>query len=86
MLKDVLTAIFSYIGTTTDYFVVLLLLFGKYSTKQDTKLVVLGAYLGNGFTGTYFNYYCACIPASSGRIASWIVGYYSDHNRSKGVF
>lgn len=48
MLKDVLTAIFSYIGTTTDYFVVLLLLFGKYSTKQDTKLVVLGAYLGNG--------------------------------------
>lgn len=47
MIKDIVTAIFSYIGTTTDYFVVLLLLFGKYQSRKETKPVVIGAYIGN---------------------------------------
>ncbi|KGB50772.1 permease [Leuconostoc mesenteroides P45] len=47
MIKDIGTAVFSYIGTTTDYFVVLLLLFGKYQSKKATKPVVIGAYIGN---------------------------------------
>lgn len=42
-----MTAVFSYIGTTTDYFVVLLLLFGKYQSRKETKPVIVGAYIGN---------------------------------------
>ncbi|MDI6523857.1 cadmium resistance transporter [Leuconostoc suionicum] len=47
MIKDIVTAVFSYIGTTTDYFVVLLLLFGKYQSRKETKSVIIGAYIGN---------------------------------------
>lgn len=47
MVKDIVTAVFSYIGTTTDYFVVLLLMFGKYQSRKETKPVVIGAYIGN---------------------------------------
>lgn len=47
MIKDIVTAVFSYIGTTTDYFVVLLILFGKYQSQKETKPVIIGAYIGN---------------------------------------
>jgi len=47
LIKDIVTAVFSYIGTTTDYFVVLLLLFGKYQSRKETKPVIIGAYIGN---------------------------------------
>ncbi|MHA8111129.1 cadmium resistance transporter [Lactobacillaceae bacterium Melli_B4] len=47
MIQDIITAIISYLGTTSDYFVVLLLLFGQYKTKESIKSVIYGAYLGN---------------------------------------
>lgn len=46
MLEVLGTALLSYVGTTSDYFVVLLLVFGLYRGKL-ARPVFIGAYLGN---------------------------------------
>lgn len=47
MLETLLTAFTSYIGTTSDYFVVLLLLFAQFRTRQQRQALIWGAYIGN---------------------------------------
>ena len=47
MVQTLLTALTSYIGTTSDYFVVLLLVFGQYRGPKQTRSIIFGAYLGN---------------------------------------
>lgn len=47
MFETLLTALTSYIGTTSDYFVVLLLLFAQFRTQQQRQAIILGAYIGN---------------------------------------
>lgn len=47
MLQTLMTAALSYIGTTTDYFVILLFIFGQYRQSAQVRSVVFGAYLGN---------------------------------------
>jgi len=47
MLQTLMTAALSYIGTTTDYFIILLFIFGQYRQPAQVRSVVFGAYLGN---------------------------------------
>lgn len=47
MVETLLTALTSYIGTTSDYFVVLLLLFAQFRTQPQRQAIMWGAYLGN---------------------------------------
>jgi cadmium resistance transport/sequestration family protein len=47
MLQIVMTAALSYIGTTTDYVVILLFIFGQYRQPTQVRSIVVGAYLGN---------------------------------------
>ena len=47
MVETLLTALTSYIGTTSDYFVVLLLLFAQFRTQPQRQAIIWGAYLGN---------------------------------------
>ncbi|USS91601.1 cadmium resistance transporter [Fructobacillus americanaquae] len=42
-----MTGFFSYLGTTSDYFVILVLLFATFRQKSQVRPIVLGAYLGN---------------------------------------
>lgn len=46
MISVLIPALFSYLGTTLDYFVVLLLIFGIYRGRSS-KPIFLGAYIGN---------------------------------------
>jgi cadmium resistance transport/sequestration family protein len=47
MLQTLITAALSYIGTTTDYFIILLFIFGQYRKSAQVRSVVFGVYLGN---------------------------------------
>lgn len=47
MLQTLFTAFISYLGTSSDYFVVLLLVFGQYRSNEESRAVIFGAYLGN---------------------------------------
>ncbi|WEV54301.1 cadmium resistance transporter [Leuconostocaceae bacterium ESL0723] len=47
MLQTYLTALLSYLGTTADYVVVLLLLFSRYRRGRQVRAIIAGAYLGN---------------------------------------
>ncbi|MDR2660541.1 MAG: cadmium resistance transporter, partial [Lactobacillaceae bacterium] len=49
MLQQLLTATISYIGTTTDYFIILLLVFSRFKKTVQIKSIVAGAYFGNLF-------------------------------------
>ncbi|WP_056977411.1 cadmium resistance transporter [Lentilactobacillus senioris] len=70
MLEALGTALLSYIGTTSDYFVILLLMFGMYRGKL-ARPVVIGAYLGNGLllaVAIIVAYVLKLIPAE------WLLG------------
>ncbi|MDR3189598.1 MAG: cadmium resistance transporter [Lactobacillaceae bacterium] len=47
MLQAIIQGLLSYIGTTSDYFVVLLVVFGCYNVKQRNSIFI-GSYIGNG--------------------------------------
>ncbi|GAP03060.1 permease, cadmium resistance protein [Fructobacillus pseudoficulneus] len=47
MLATLLTGLFSYLGTTSDYFVILILLFATFRQGNQVRPIVIGAYLGN---------------------------------------
>lgn len=72
MLEALGTALLSYIGTTSDYFVILLLMFGMYRGGKLARPVVIGAYLGgNGLllaVAIIVAYVLKLIPAE------WLLG------------
>jgi len=47
MIQALVTALISYLGTTSDYLVVLLLVFAHYGTRANRRSVIIGAYVGN---------------------------------------
>ncbi|CAK1232916.1 cadmium resistance transporter [Fructobacillus evanidus] len=47
MITTLITGFFSYLGTTSDYFVILVLLFATFRQKSHVQPIILGAYLGN---------------------------------------
>lgn len=47
MITTLITGFFSYLGTTSDYFVILVLLFATFRQKSQVRPIILGAYLGN---------------------------------------
>ncbi|MCM0582084.1 cadmium resistance transporter [Weissella diestrammenae] len=47
MVTALITAILSYLGTTSDYLMILLLVFTRYQQTKQRQNVVIGAYLGN---------------------------------------
>ncbi|CAK1221990.1 MULTISPECIES: cadmium resistance transporter [Fructobacillus] len=47
MTATLITGFFSYLGTTSDYFVILVLLFATFRKKSQVRPIILGAYLGN---------------------------------------
>lgn len=47
MIGTLITGFFSYLGTTSDYFVILVLLFATFRQKSQVRPIIFGAYLGN---------------------------------------
>ncbi|MCK8627837.1 cadmium resistance transporter [Fructobacillus cardui] len=47
MTATLITGFFSYLGTTSDYFVILVLLYATFCKKSQVRPIILGAYLGN---------------------------------------
>lgn len=70
MFATMWTAFLSYLGTTSDYFVILLLIFGIYRGRL-ARPVFIGAYIGNGLLviiSLIIAYGLQLIPAT------WILG------------
>ncbi|MDF7637237.1 cadmium resistance transporter [Leuconostocaceae bacterium ESL0958] len=72
MLTTLLTGTLSYLGTTADYFLILLLLFARFQRHDQIQSIVIGAFLGNGLL-LLLAWLCAAVLKTVP--ADWVLGF-----------